>query len=1195
MEEGDKLAIIALIINALDYIQFPPAFFVLLTAGLLTGWLCWFVARNLSAALGARPLFLLLLGSTYWSLMYAAQNLLTISPWKEWVDVAVNPGIMLVPAAWLLFSLEYSGRGRRVTRRLITLLAVEPLITLLLIFTNRFHHLYYASAVRPWIEAGGFLYLGFDPGPYFWLHTIYSYALIVVGSVMLLLSAWWMRGLYRKQAFILLAAVVVPWLSNLIFIASPAFELSLHLDLTPIFFSISGVLLVIGVFRFRLLDLTPLARDVLFEVLEDALIVIDMENRVMDLNPAACRLFGVEASRVIGKPARELFRPVLPIAQRYVNTVEIHEVVTLPIGRETRYFDLRISPLKTQRSSYAGRMVLLRDMSTIYRAQQALQESEARYRQLIEASPEVIFVLGGEGRILLANPQAREKYALPAGVVEDQISICNLFLEEDQDAVLQQLLFALETRHTQTLEANALAWDGYSFPAEIHFSPLKSNEQTAEEILCLVRDITERKRAEERLLQAAELERQNRELAEALREIGLALNASLDVDEVLDKILESIELVIPYDSGNITLLEGKHAVITRNRGYDRFGENVVKTVQQFVFDVEQTENFRWMLQNRKPLIIQETHAYAGWVRVEATEYIHSWVGAPIIVQNEVLGFISLDKCEENFYHLAHARTLELFAAQAGQALYNARLYRQSRQRLEHEQKINQILERITSSLDLESTVQQINYYGCQMLGADAGLVGLYDEQNDRLITLSIYDPANRLVRMNESPRGTGVSWQAIEQKKPILVEDYSTYPFSRPELKNTGVYAFLAIPILTDTEILGVLNYFMLSPDKQFVLPDMSLTETLARYSAIAIQKARLLEEATRRAREAETLQQASAAVSSALRLDQVLDQVLENLARVVPYDSCALFLKEEDSLRVVAARGFSHTERVLGQRFPAQDELLIESVRQQAPLILADAQQDSRYKRWGDAAHVRSWMGVPLIKRNDAIGFLTIDHSQPNLYTQNHAKLAQAFANQAAAAIENARLFESVQRMAISDPLTGLYNRRHFFELASKEFYRARRYGKNLSLVMLDLDDLKMINDTYGHLVGDQMLIFVAGQCHRQLRKADLAARFGGDEFILLLPETGLDQAMQVAWRLRDAVARGMTTEQGGVVVSGVSLGVSAIDPACKTLELMVNRADQALYTAKASGKNRVCAWVDGQVRSFATKPLVPPNDVTV
>lgn len=1179
----------------MDYFQFPPAFFILMAAGLLTGWLAWFVARNLSAALGARPLFFLLLGSAYWSLMYAAQNMLTRPPWKEWLDVAVNPGIMLVPAAWLLFSLEYSGRGRLITRRLIALLAVEPLIALLLILTNRFHHLYYASPVRPWIEAGGFVYVGFDPGPYFWFHTIYSYALIAVGSVLLLLSAWWMRGLYRKQAFILLTAVVVPWLSNIIFIASPAFELSLHLDLTPIFFSISAVLLVIGVFRFRLLDLTPLARDLLFEVLEDALIVVDEENRVVDLNPAACRLFRVEPTKVIAKPARELLRPVLPIARRYANTLEVHEVISLPIGSETHYFDLRISPLRVQRKGYAGRMILLRDMTTIYRAQQALQESESRYRQLIEASPEVIFVLDGIGRILLANPLALEKFNLPSGVIEDRLGICNLIVEQDRDTILRQLLLALESRQTQSVEATVLAWDGHPFAAEIYFSPLKATQPASEEVLCLVRDVTEQKRAAERLWQAAEIERRNRELAEALREIGLALSATLDVDEVLDKILESIALVIPYDSANVTLLEGKRAVITRSRGYERFGEHILQAVHQFVFEIEQTENFRWMMENRRPLIIQDTHAYPGWIRLEATDYIHAWVGAPIIVQNEVLGFLSLDKCEENFYKPEHARTLELFAAQAGQALHNARLYRQSRQMLEHEKKINEILERITSSLDLESTMQQITFYGCQLLGADSGLVALLDEQQDVLVTLSVYDPSNRLVRVDKSPRGTGLSWQAIERRTPIYTENYSVDPYSRPEMRDKGVYAFLAIPILSNDQILGVLNYFMLSPEKQFDPAAMGLAETLARYSAIAIQKARLLEEANRRAREAETLQQASAAVSSALRLDQVLDQVLENLARVVPYDSSALFLKEDDSLRVVAARGFSHKDKVIGQRFPARDELLMESVKQQAPLILADAQNDVRFKRWGDAAHVRSWMGVPLIKRNDVIGFLTIDHSQPNVYTQNHAKLAQAFANQAAAAIENARLFESVQRMAVSDPLTGLYNRRYFFELATKEFYRARRYGKDLSLIMMDLDDLKIINDTYGHLVGDQMLIFVAEQCKNQLRKADLAARFGGDEFILLLPETGLEQAMQVAWRLRDAVARGLTDERGGVVTSGVSLGVSTIDPSCNSLELMVNRADQALYTAKESGKNRVCAWVDGQVRSFATRPLIPPQDRAV
>jgi diguanylate cyclase (GGDEF)-like protein len=171
--------------------------------------------------------------------------------------------------------------------------------------------------------------------------------------------------------------------------------------------------------------------------------------------------------------------------------------------------------------------------------------------------------------------------------------------------------------------------------------------------------------------------------------------------------------------------------------------------------------------------------------------------------------------------------------------------------------------------------------------------------------------------------------------------------------------------------------------------------------------------------------------------------------------------------------------------------------------------------------------------------------------------------------ALENA--LQEVQRLAITDSLTNLYNRRHFSKVGEGEVQRARRYGRSLSAIMLDIDHFKQVNDTYGHTVGDQILQGVADSCRQELRGVDVVGRYGGDEFVILLPENDLTTAEQVAERLRKSIAqRRLNTTRGPATVTA-SLGVAAMDGKSPTLETLLSRADQALYGAKEKGRNRV------------------------
>nr|WP_259371975.1 GGDEF domain-containing protein [Caldimonas mangrovi] len=168
----------------------------------------------------------------------------------------------------------------------------------------------------------------------------------------------------------------------------------------------------------------------------------------------------------------------------------------------------------------------------------------------------------------------------------------------------------------------------------------------------------------------------------------------------------------------------------------------------------------------------------------------------------------------------------------------------------------------------------------------------------------------------------------------------------------------------------------------------------------------------------------------------------------------------------------------------------------------------------------------------------------------------------------------QQIRQLAITDELTGSYNRRYFMEVAEVELLRARRYGVPMSLILIDADHFKRVNDTHGHQCGDALLRQIALACRDSLRGTDVIARLGGEELIVLLPQTGLAGALTMAERIRERVAQLAIQWREQKVEATVSLGVAALRADTPTLDALIHEADIALYDAKRSGRNRVCSW---------------------
>lgn len=239
----------------------------------------------------------------------------------------------------------------------------------------------------------------------------------------------------------------------------------------------------------------------------------------------------------------------------------------------------------------------------------------------------------------------------------------------------------------------------------------------------------------------------------------------------------------------------------------------------------------------------------------------------------------------------------------------------------------------------------------------------------------------------------------------------------------------------------------------------------------------------------------------------------------------------------------------------------------------------------------IRSVMCAPLVSRGKVLGAIYVENrSGSNLFENDDLTMLEYFAAQSAVSIENvmhndeletrvamrtAELAQANTRLhdlAITDSLTGLFNRRYFFELAGKELARARRSQQSFSVVLLDLDNFKQINDQYGHLVGDQALQAVAKRIRDCIREIDILGRYGGEEFVMLMPDTDLTSAIQMAER----VCLGMNSDPIKInehsISMAASLGVATLEVGQDiTIDSLLDQADQALYTAKREGRNRV------------------------
>ncbi len=654
-------------------------------------------------------------------------------------------------------------------------------------------------------------------------------------------------------------------------------------------------------------------------------------------------------------------------------------------------------------------------------------------------------------------------------------------------------------------------------------------------LLRLSRDITERQRAEEETRQRA-LEQ------ETLRNAALALTTALDRNKVIERILLQLQQVVPYDSASVQLLRENRMEIVGGRGFSNLPD-----LLGISFPVNGDNPNSEVARTRAPFIVKDALAVYEEFRKDPHRQtiIRSWLGVPMLIGERLVGMIALDKSESGFYTQEHARLAEAFAAQAAIAIENARLYEAAQQELADRKRAEEALRQrhrelttlyeatttISSDLSLNAVLQAVARQMTQALDSSGCVLSLWDRDNNLLETVVDYHkdaPAE-----TESPGTTydlndyPITRRVLETGRPIVIQrgDPTADETEVALMESQNVLVLLMLPLTVHDRVVGLIELVNDTEAHEYTPEQIRLAESLAAQAAIAIENARLFEESEERRVYLEGV--LGAAPDAIVTLDAH--------HRIVEWNSGAEKLF-----------GYSQ-EEVVGRNldYLVTSADVLEEALEFTQVVMSGLEippvETVRYRKDGSPVDV-ILAASPILVRDELIGMVIV-------YTDITLRK---------------RMEETLRALLLIDDLTGLYNRRGFFTLGQQQLKTANRTKMTMLLLFADFDDLKQINDTFGHPEGDRALVETAQVFRETFRESDIIARIAGDEFAVLAVETDKFSSDILATRLQENL-EARNARKGRRYKLSLSTGLARYDPKhpCSIDELLA-RADKAMYEQK-------------------------------
>ncbi|MBN2115005.1 MAG: GAF domain-containing protein [Anaerolineales bacterium] len=501
-----------------------------------------------------------------------------------------------------------------------------------------------------------------------------------------------------------------------------------------------------------------------------------------------------------------------------------------------------------------------------------------------------------------------------------------------------------------------------------------------------------------------------REQAEILRTATASLSAAMDLHSLYQIILDSVAKLVPYDRASIEIVKQDCREVVAESGFPASG----RIGQKYPWDPGQRAEGSVLPANqRNPMAPTDIETQGRFVREGNNASFHSRIEVPMVAGDKVFGLLNLENRRPNFYTEEHAALAQTFANQAGIAIEKAQLYQDALRAAERRAVLHRISQDIVRfNQDPEQIYVAIHEAACKLMTCDVFMIILRDEARNENISVYAVEAGKRF-ELERVPGVQGLTSLVINNGESLILRNEpemaqcEVLHFESPQ----PVQAVVAVPLRKGDEVIGMISAQSYQP-YAYELEEQALLEMLATHAATAIENSRLFILEQKRRQEAETLRQAASVISSTLDPDHVVKEILVALKQVIPYDNASVFFLEGNQLRVAMAHGHPHANELTNLTFPADNELFQAIKRTGRPIILQDAQTDPRFINWGNASsRVHGWMAIPLVARSRVIGYIALDSYEPSMYDEAIVETAMAFANQAGAGIENARLYDETQR----------------------------------------------------------------------------------------------------------------------------------------------------------------------------------------
>jgi|GEM_PF-2394886 len=848
--------------------------------------------------------------------------------------------------------------------------------------------------------------------------------------------------------------------------------------------------------------------------------LVSTDGTILDINDCAVRMLGYEKDEIIGQRflnlyAQESKARASMLFKRWKQTGEINneELVLLTRSGEKRIVLLSAGAVRDSEGTIIHSISVQQDITEQKRIERILHESEERYRMIFSTSGTAMMIAEAFGKIILVNNELERLLGFPKIELEGKKSWMEFTDDRNAERIWyeSQLLDVTTSGSPRKTQVQMHDKNGSlkNLIISIALMPGSTNR-----VICLT-EITDQVSILEDL----------RSSEERYRTLFDSASDAILIHDLNGRFIEV------------------NMVACERLGYTRkeFLELKVADIDSPEFSSLVEERIREIGVN-KHILFQTEHV------TKEGKIVPTEINSRLITYGGVQAILSI------------ARDVSL--KKQADAVLN--------RRLEEQTVLHEVAMAGAATTSLDNLIERATRAIGSLLFPDNFGFAFIDDETGEVRLHASYRGVGTEERSKPIPPGIGVTGRVIATGQPCRIGDVSFDPVFVP-LGTEEIKSELCVPLKVGDRIVGVVNAENRRPNA-FDEDDERIIIILTGQISIAMEKIRSVQAERRRIEELEALRATMKDILGELELDKLLSKIVERAASLMNADCWALGLFDEarSRIRIVTSRNVrvnrDSPELELGEG------ALGRAADTGQPLLIRD------YQTWDGRSPTlekHSWhatMASPLLSGHDLVGAIALADSRKNRrFTPANIRLLTMFAQQAAIAVQNARLFNDVQQLAITDPLTGLYNRRHFFELAKREVSRALRMNVPLSLLMLDVDYFKKVNDTFGHGIGDSVLCTIADMCSNRLRAVDLLGRYGGDEYIFVLPETDAEGARVVGNDLLKSIEQASIENDEQVVHVTISIGISTLSSSVPNLERLLIRADEALYRAKEGGRNRV------------------------